>query len=137
MLEKLGKDDFGNYRLYGETESKNRINDLMEKTNYWINRETDILISYEKIDNVLAQVYNLKPIKYNIDIDDYSSFLNRLGYEGFSLINQTADLKKRQELLYAVNDVRSSELNDITHETRIIALGNTLEKGEKTSNERN
>lgn len=32
MLEKLGKDDFENYRLFGEIESKNKINDLMEKT---------------------------------------------------------------------------------------------------------
>ena len=30
MLEKLGKDDFENYRLYGEIESKNKINDLLE-----------------------------------------------------------------------------------------------------------
>lgn len=45
MLKKLGKDDFENYRLYGEVESINRINGLMEKTDYWVNRETDILPS--------------------------------------------------------------------------------------------
>lgn len=55
MLEKLGKVDFENYRLYGETESKNKINNLMRKTNYWKNREIDILPSadsprsYDKI----------------------------------------------------------------------------------------
>lgn len=141
MLEKLGKDDFENYRLYGETESKNRINALMEKTDYWINRETDILPSsdsprsydkkravlsmidsitvqeffkkyeniyfpdlskmtpIEKIDNVLAQNYNMNMIKYNMGIDNYMAFLERLGYEGFSLVNQAATIansKKEQ-----------------------------------------
>lgn len=54
----------------------------------------------------------------------------------FSLINQAADLKKRQELLRVVSDVNSSELSDITHETKMIALENTLEKGENTNDEK-
>lgn len=180
MLEKLGKADFENYRLYGEIESKNKINDLLEKTDYWVNRETDILHSsdsprnydkkraildridsirvqeffnkyetiyfpdiskmtpIEKIDNVLEQKYNLNMIRYNMEIDNYKDFLERLGYEGFSLINQAADLKKRQELLRVVSDVKSSELSDITHETKKIALEleNTLEKGENTNDEK-
>lgn len=178
MLEKLGKDDFENYRLYGETESKDKINDLMKKTNYWINREIDILPSadsprsydkkravldridnirvqeffdkyetiyfpdiskmtpIEKIDNVLAQRYYLSMERYNMGIDNYKDFLERTCYEGFPLVDQAADLKKRQELLHVVSDVKSSELSDITHETRTIALKNTLEKGENTNNER-
>ena len=134
MLEKLGKDDFENYRLYGDEESKNKINALMEKTDYWINRETDILPSsdsprsydkkrtiinkidkpnvleffeeyedvyfpdvskmtpFEKIDNVLEQKYNMNMVKYSMGIDNYRLFIERLGYEGFSLINQSADL---------------------------------------------
>lgn len=177
MLEKLGKDNFENYRLYGETESKNKINGLMAKTNYWINRETDILPSadsprsygkkravlnridsirvqeffneyediyfpdiskmtpIEKIDNVLVQRYNLNMERYNMGIDNYKDFLERLGYEGFSLINQAADLKKRQELLDVVSDVKSSELSGITHETKMMAE-NTLGKGENTNHEK-
>lgn len=178
MLEKLDKDDFENYRLYGDAESKNKINSLMEKTEYWINRETDILPSVdsprsyskkravldkidkksvqdffaeyetvyfpdiskmtpiEKIDNVLAQSYNMKMVRYNMGIDNYKDFLERIGYEGFSLINQAADLKKKQELLHVVSDVKSSELSAITHETKTMALENISEKGEKTDNER-
>ena len=90
----------------------------------------------EKIDNVLEQRYNLNMIRYNMGIDNYKDFLERLGYEGFSLINQAADLKKRQELLRVVSDVNSSELSDITHETKMIALENTLEKGENTNDEK-
>lgn len=169
MLERLGKEDFENYRLYGETESKNKINGLMEKTEYWINREKDILPSadsprsydkkravldaidkesiqdffaeyetiyfpdiskmtpIEKIDNVLAQNYNMKTVRYNMGIDNYIAFLDRIGYEGYSLINQAADLKKTQELLHVISDVRSSELNDITKETKSV-LENTLDK---------
>lgn len=52
------------------------------------------------------------------------------------IVNQAADLKKRQELLIAVSDVKSSELSDITHETKTIALENTQEKGENTNNGR-
>lgn len=135
MLEKLDKDDFENYRLYGKAESKNNINTLMSKTEYWKNRQADTLSSdsprnydkkrevinkidskqvqdffkqYEntyfpdiskmtpfgKIDNVLEQQYNLNIVKYNMGIDNYRDFLDRLGYEGYSLINQTADLIK-------------------------------------------
>lgn len=178
MLEKLGKDDFENYRLYGETESKDKINNLMSQTNYWMNRERDILPSadsprsydkkravidridsirvqeffneyetiyfpdiskmtpIEKIDNVLTQRYNMNMIRYSMGIDNYKDFLERLGYEGYSLVNQAADLKKKQELLHVVSDVKSSELSDITHETRTIALGHTLEKGENTNDKR-
>lgn len=176
MLEKLGKDDFENYRLYGETESKSKINALMEKTDYWINREVDILPSsdsprsydkkravldridsisvheffkeyeaiyfpdlsemtpIEKIDNVLAQKYNMNMIRYNMGIDNYKAFLERLGYEGYSLINQAADLKKKQELLQAISNVTSSELCAITHETKEIALEGT-EKGKVYTND--
>lgn len=173
MLEKLGKDDFENYRLYGKIEGKDKINGLMEKTEYWINRETDILSfsnsprSYdkkravidqidkksvkdffdeyetiyfpdiskmtpiEKIDNVLAQRYYLNTIRYSMGIDKYKEFLERIGYEGYSLINQAADLKKKQELLNVVSDVRSSELGAITEETKMMA-----EKENPTDNER-
>jgi len=178
MLEKLGKDDFENYRLYGEIDSKNKINNLMEQTDYWKNRETDILPfsdsprSYdkkravldkidkesvqeffkkyetiyfpniaemapiEKIDNVLAQRYNMNMIMYSMGIDNYKDLLDRLGYEGYSLINQAADLKKKQELLQMISDVKSSELSEITQETKMIALENISEKGEITDDER-
>ena len=135
MLEQLGENDFENYRLYGDTESKNKINSLMSKTEYWKNRKEDTLSSdsprnydkkraiinridntrvqdffkqyettyfpdisrmtpMEKIDNVLYQRFNLSMIRYNMGIDNYKDFLNILGYEGYSLINQTADLAK-------------------------------------------
>lgn len=142
MLEKLGKEDFEHYRLYGETANRDKINKLMGQTDYWKNRETDILPStdsprsydkkrtvidridsqrvqaffqeyediyfpdiskmtpIEKIDNVLAQKYNMNMVRYNMGIDNYKDFLERLGYEGFSLINQTAALikaKKKEE----------------------------------------
>lgn len=181
MLDTLGKDDFENYRLYGDAESKNKINTLMKKTDYWKNRETDILDSsgsprsydkkravlesidkksvkdffyeyettyfpdisamtpIEKIDNVLEQKYNLNMIRYSMGIDNYKAFLERLGYEGFSLINQASDLKKKQELLHAVSDVKSSEMNDITQETKTVAthsLQNNISKeGENTTND--
>ena len=179
MLEKLGKDNFENFRLYGQEEGKDNINDLMEQTNYWKNRETEILPSsdsqrsysrkqaiidkidsksvqeffyeyhdvyfpdiskmtpFEKIENVLEQFHNMKMVRYNMGIDNYKDFIERLGYEGYGLINQTADLKKEQELLQTVSDVRLSELSDITKETKNI-LENTqlkdtkpLEKGEE------
>lgn len=183
MLKELGKENFEDFRLHGKKESIDKINSLMEKTDYWINRETDILPfsnsprSYdkkkaiidkmdqksikdffdeyesvyfpdiskmtpiEKIDNVLAQDYNLNTIKYKMGLDNYRDILERLGYEGYSLINQAADLKKSQELfnLVSSSDVSISELNSITKETKDIALlkdNNILEKGENKTDER-
>ncbi len=164
MLEKLGKDDFEAYRLYGETESKNRINGLMEQTNYWIHRETDIgpfsdsprsydkkravlnridnlkvheffeeyetiyfpdisnITPLEKIENVLTQSYNLKMIKYSMGIDNYRDFIERMGYEGYSLINQAANLKDKQELFNATACIQKEI-------TPAVALKNALKQG--------
>lgn len=177
MLEKLGKDDFENYRLHGKTESLNRINSLMAQTDYWVNKEEDIsavadgprsydkkrevigridsirvqdffneyetiyfpdiskMTPIEKIDNVLTQKYNLNMVRFNMGIDKYKAFLERISLEGYPLINQAADLKKRQELSRAVSDVTSSELSAITVETRGIA-SKSLEKGVLTNDEK-
>ena len=61
MLEQLGKDDFENYRLYGDTESKNKINSLMSKTEYWKNRQEDVLSpnsprNYDKKRDIVSRI---------------------------------------------------------------------------------
>ena len=176
MLQQLDSKDFEQWRMYGDSESKERIMSLMARTTYWKNREQDILPNsdsprnynkkkqiiarmqsnsvqaffkqYEsiyfpdvsqmspldKIENVLEQFYNMSTIKYNIDIEDYKEFLNSLGYEGYSLINQASDVKKKDELLYSVSDVRLSEFNKGVKDIRSVILQehnkDTGEKGE-------
>ena len=176
MLQQLNSKDFEQWRMYGDSESKGRIESLMSRTKYWENREQDILPNsdsprnynkkkqiiarmqsnsvqaffkqYEsiyfpdvsqmspldKIENVLEQFYNMSTIKYNIDIEDYKEFLNSLGYEGYSLINQASDVKKKDELLYSVSDVRLSEFNKGVKDIRSVILQehnkDTGEKGE-------
>lgn len=164
MLQKLPKENFQKWRMYGDKESKARIEDLMSKTEYWKNRETDILLdsgsprSYnkkrkviskiesvktqeffkeyediyfpdisqmtplEKIDNVLEQSYTMHMARYNMGIDNYKAILECLGWESYSLINQTADLAKeelvRKTVLKSIENVTLSELNEVTNETR-------------------
>ena len=176
MLQQLDSRDFEQWRMYGDSESKERIMSLMARTTYWKNREQDILPNsdsprnynkkkqiiarmqsnsvqaffkqYEsiyfpdvsqmspldKIENVLEQFYNMSTIKYNIDIENYKEFLNSLGYEGYSLINQASDVKKKDELLYSVSDVRLSEFNKGVKDIRSVILQehnkDTGEKGE-------
>ena len=176
MLQQLDSRDFEQWRMYGDSESKERIMSLMARTTYWKNREQDILPNsnsprnynkkkqiiarmqsnnvqaffkqYEsiyfpdvsqmspldKIENVLEQFYNMSTIKYNIDIEDYKEFLNSLGYEGYSLINQASDVKKKDELLHSVSDVRLSEFNKGVKDIRSVILQehnkDTGEKGE-------
>lgn len=172
MLEKLGKEDFENYRLYGDAESRNKINALMAETDYWINREADIvpfadsprsydkkravidridstsvqkffkqyeavyfpdiseLTPIEKIDNVLAQSYNMKMARYSMGIDNYRDFLERLGYEGYSLINQAAALKKQQELSNTAACVELTPLAVVKH---ALTQGTTTEQVNKAS----
>lgn len=163
-LNELNKEDFENWRLYGSSESKAKIEGLMRRTQYWADREKDILPSsnsprnygrkrqiisripsedvqeffsqYEdvyfpdisqmspldKIENVLEQFFNMNMIKYSIDIETYKEFIDCLGYEGYSLINQSSEVKKKDELLNTIGDVRLSEVNGITEETRNMAL---------------
>ena len=88
----------------------------------------------DKIENVLEQFYNMSTIKYNIDIECYKEFLNSLGYEGYSLINQASDVKKKDELLNSVSDIRLSEFNKGVKDIRSVILQehnrDTGEKGE-------
>ena len=43
MLQQLNSKDFEQWRMYGDSESKGRIESLMSRTKYWENREQDIL----------------------------------------------------------------------------------------------
>lgn len=164
MLQQLNHQDFEQWRMYGDSESKGRIESLMSRTKYWENREQDILPTsdsprnynnkrqiiarmqgdsvqeffkhYEniyfpdisqmspldKIENVLEQFYNMSLIKYSIDLEDYKAFLNSLGYEGYSLINQSSDIKKKDELLHSVSDVSLSEFNNVAKDIRSAVL---------------
>lgn len=164
MLQQLNRQDFEQWRMYGDSESKGRIESLMSRTKYWENREQDILPTsdsprnynnkrqiiarmqgdsvqeffkhYEniyfpdisqmspldKIENVLEQFYNMSLIKYSIDLEDYKAFLNSLGYEGYSLINQSSDIKKKDELLHSVSDVSLSEFNNVAKDIRSAVL---------------
>lgn len=164
MLQQLNSKDFEQWRMYGDSESKGRIESLMSRTKYWENREQDILPTsdsprnynnkrqiiakmqgdsvqeffkhYEniyfpdisqmspldKIENVLEQFYNMSLIKYSIDLEDYKAFLNSLGYEGYSLINQSSDIKKKDELLHSVSDVSLSEFNKGSKDIRSAVL---------------
>lgn len=177
MLQQLDSRDFEQWRMYGDSESKERIMSLMARTTYWKNREQDILPNsdsprnynkkkqiiarmqsnsvqaffkqYEsiyfpdvsqmspldKIENVLEQFYNMSTIKYNIDIEEYKEFLNSLGYEGYSLINQASDVKKKDELLHSVSDVRLSEFNKGVKDIRSVILQeHNKDTGEKGDN---
>lgn len=162
MLQQLNSKDFEQWRMYGDSESKGRIESLMSRTKYWENREQDILPTsdsprnynnkrqiiarmqgdsvqeffkhYEniyfpdisqmspldKIENVLEQFYNMSLIKYSIDLEDYKAFLNSLGYEGYSLVNQSSDVKKKDELLHSVSDVTLSEFNNVSNDIRSV-----------------
>lgn len=164
-LNILEKSDFEKYRLYGNEESKNKINSLMEKTEYWKNRETDILPSsksprnynnkksiiskisdediqeffekyksvyfpnisqmtpLEKVENVLQQQYNFNSIKYTIDIEHYRELVDLLGYEGYSLINQSADLL---ELQHQKESEKSNETSNISINS---VVKNALQQG--------
>ena len=174
MLQQLNGKDFEQWRMYGDSESKERIESLMSRTKYWKNREQDILPTsdnprnynnkrqiiarmqgdrvqeffkqYEdiyfpdisqmspldKIENVLEQFYNMATIKYSIDLEDYKAFLNCLAYEDYSLINQAADIKKKDELLHLVSDVTLSEFNKGVNDVR----GAVLQEQNKETNEK-
>lgn len=150
MLEQFGREEFEHYRLYGDVGSRDKINELMGQTDYWKNRETDILpgsdsprsydkkraildridstkvqeffkeyealyfpdiakmTPFEKLDNVLEQKYSMNMVRYNMGIDNYTDFLDRLGYEGYSLINQAADLRRMQEQEYSQGSITPS-----------------------------
>lgn len=175
MLQELPAEDFEEWRMYGDKESKAIIEDLMSKTEYWINREMDILPdsgshrSYdrkreiisrienidvkeffkeyeeiyfpdisqmtplEKIDNVLEQSYMMHTVRYSMGpdvdsaLDNYNELLVCMNWESYSLINQTADLIAKEELvrktvLKAIEDVTLSEVNEVTKETRELTI---------------
>lgn len=86
----------------------------------------DKALFYQMLINILEQKCNMNMIRYNMGIDNYKAFLDRLGYEGYSLINQAALvlLKKEQESL---NGIRTS-----TKITPSSAAKNALAQGTTT-----
>ena len=62
----------------------------------------------------------------------YKDFLNCLGYEGYSLINQAGDLRKKDELYSTISDVKLSEVEEITQGTRKINNIDKEKEGEKS-----
>lgn len=158
VFKQLGKDDFVTYRLYGDLAAKERINSIMARTEYWKNRETDILPSssdsprnydnkraiinkidnegvqeffrkyehiyfpdvsnmtpLEKIDNVLEQKFSMNMTRHNMGIDNYGDFLDILGYEGYSLVNQAADLiNSNEQGVITPSQAAKSALNGTT-----------------------
>lgn len=160
LMDSTSKRDLENWRLYGNQESKDKIENWMRKTEFWKNRELDILSdntserSYakkrnivsrfdepetkdffqkyetmyfpdisqmtplEKLENALQQFYNLKNIKYKIELEDFSALHDRICWESYSLINQTADVKAKEEIMEKLQNVKQFEVNGVTVETR-------------------
>lgn len=171
--------DFEKWRMYGDkTYVKENIEKDMEKTDFWKNRNEEILPesksqrSYskkrevvtrngnpyakeffekyesvyfpdiskmtplEKIENVLEQYFDITNQKYTIMQNEiYADLLDRIGYEGYALINQTvdvkkSDLKKRQQMeeetfedtknqiAGIIGNVKLDELKQVTEETK-------------------
>ena len=164
MLKKLPKEDFKIWRRYGDITRKEKIENYMIKTEYWKNREQDILVgsgsprSYEnkrsvikkmtspiaqkffqehedtyfpdiskmtpleKIENVLYQVYIIPDkTKRCIDIDEYTALLDTMGWEIYSLINQTATIIGKEELEQTIRNMRLSEVNEMVKQTNTLA----------------
>lgn len=102
MLEKLDKEDFKNYRLYGETESKDKINSLMSNTEYWMNRETDILPSsgsprnYDKKKAVIGGIDNTK-------VQDYLAQYENIYFPDISTMTPLDKIDNILEQIYCLN----------------------------------
>lgn len=95
MLSNLDKTVFENYRLYGKEEDKNKINALMEQTEYWKNRNTDILPSSESPRN-----YNDKrAIISSMDRKDVQDFFKKYESIYFPDISQITPLEKIDNVL--------------------------------------
>lgn len=58
MLENLNKEDFEKWRLYGDLEAKERIENLFMRTNGWQNRESSTLVSegYKTKKEIISKV---------------------------------------------------------------------------------
>lgn len=160
LVNKTSKQDLEDWRLYGNQESKDKIEQWMKKTEFWKNRELDILpvsnsersyekkrsilsrldssktkeffqkyedvyfpdisqmTPFEKLENALEQFYDLKDIKYSMGIENYSALNERICWESYSLINQTADIKAKEEIMQSVGKLKASDVNKVTLETK-------------------
>ena len=160
LMNKTSEQDLESWRLHGDYVAKEKIEKWMEKTEFWKNREEDILPNsesqrsyskkreviarteetrvqeffakyedvyfpdiskmtpFDKIENALEQFFDLSNMKYSIKIEDYSDLIDRICWESYSLINQTEDIKTKEEILQSIGDVKQSDVNDVTIETK-------------------
>ena len=160
LVNKTSKQDLEDWRLYGNQGSKDKIEKWMEKTEFWKNRELDILpdsdsernynkkkevlsrlddskakgffqeyedvyfpdisqmTPFEKLENALEQFYDLKDIKYRMGTENYSALMERICWESYCLINQTAEIKAKEEIMQSVGMLNASDVNQVTLETK-------------------
>lgn len=76
MLKTLNKEDFEKWRMYGDSESKTKIEGKMKETEYWKNRENDILPnsgnprSYDKKREVISKIEDPDVQKFFKEYED-------------------------------------------------------------------
>ncbi len=164
LMDKTSSQDLKSWRLHGDKKAKRSVENLLEKTEEWQNREEmalcdqtekrkiieridsvriqEIFEKYkedyfpnvlsmkplQRIDNVLEQFYNLKSIKYSIDIADYMNVIRQIGYEIYPFLKQAGEIKKKEELLSTISGVRATEVADVTKETKKSVLGLEVQK---------
>ena len=93
-----------------------RVQSFFEKYDSIYFPDASDMTPMSKIDNVLEQFYNMKMIKYSIGIEKYSEIVRQMCGEAFTLINQAEDKK----IEHSVSDLRMSEVNSVTQETRAL-----------------
>lgn len=75
----------------------------------------------DKIDNVLEQQCYCKKkllLLYSVSPENTASLFEQIAHEIYPLINQTIDIKTKENIQQLVKDVKISSINEVTNETR-------------------
>ena len=95
MLQQLNRQDFEQWRMYGDSESKGRIESLMSRTKYWKNREQDILPTSDSPRNY----NNKRQIIAKMQGDSVQEFFKHYENIYFPDISQMSPLDKIENVL--------------------------------------
>ncbi len=72
----------------------------------------------EKLDNVLEQSFNLNAIIQHISPDNCALLCQQINSEYYILVNQAADIKAKEQIAKCVGDVKLSDVEEVTKETK-------------------
>lgn len=104
LLESTSKEDLGKWRTHGDENGKQNVENLMEKTEYWKNRETIFPEIFKKKKEIIA--------KTNFSTQEFFQKYERIFFQDVSAVSPLQKIDNALEQFYQLSGVVAVNMED-------------------------